>query len=268
MASTLEKWGVSFDDAYAAALDNLRDATVAKFIRFAPCLYVSDWNDSYDSSRILLPDMIHQLGLGATPVFMIPTRNRLLVAAGSDRSAMAKMIDLAHGVVADEGRCVSAKLYRLEGRNIVEAVPDDAELASNLKLLDLKFLADDYASQKAALEKFHQDEGLDIFVASFAAFQINGRLTSMSTLTKGVDTLLPRTDAITFVTLAEPGGDEVRTRIVAWDDAWAVLGGAMTLQEAYPPLYRITSFPSDDALRRMPALAAPRTPATSTASTA
>jgi hypothetical protein len=253
MASTLQKWGVSFEGAYAVALDNLRDATVAKFSRVASGLYVSNWNDSYDSARMLLPDVLHQLGLGATPVFMLPTRNRLLVASGSDRSAVAKMIDLAHQVVEEEGRAVSAKLYRLEGRASVEFVPDDAELASNLKLLELKFLADDYASQKADLEKFHQQKGLDIFVASFAAYKVNGQLTSMATWTKGVDTLLPKTDAITFVTLPE-GNGQARTKVVRWDDAFAMLGRGMVLQDDYPPLYRVTGFPTEEALKRLPPL--------------
>lgn len=253
MASTLEQWGVPFESAYAAALDNLRDATIAQFIRVAPNLYVSNWNDSYDSARMLLPDLLHQLGLGARPVFMIPTRNRLLVASGADRSAVNMLIELAHCVVEEEGRWVSAKLYRLDERTAAEYVPDDAELAGNLKLLDLKFLAEDYLSQKADLEKLHRQQGLDIVVASFAAYKIDGQLTSMTTLTKGVDTLLPKTDAITFVTPPQ-GSGRPRTKLVRWDDAFAVLGGAMTLQDDYPPLYRVAGFPTEDALQRMPPL--------------
>lgn len=252
-AKTLDEWGVSFDDACQAALDNLRDISVAKFDRIAPDLVVSDWNDSYDSSRVLLPDVLHQAGLGAAPVFMIPTRGRLLAASSANAAAMAQMVDVAHAVVQDEGRLVSARMYRLEGRTAVEFVPDDPAVAANLKRLDMTFLGDDYAQQKAELDRIHERAGIDLFVATYAVYEMNGEPVSVSTLGEGVDTLLPKTDAIAFVAQSEDDGKQ-RIRVVKWEDAWPVLGASMVRQDDDPERYRISVFPPEHVLQALPAL--------------
>ena len=252
-AETLVKWGVTFDEAYGAALDNLRDISVAKFDTIAPGLVVGAWNDSYDTSRALLADVLHQAGVGAAPVFMLPTRNRLLVASGSNPAAVAQMVELAHKVVGDEGRPVSAKMYRLEDREAVEFVPDDAAIADNLRLLAMKFLSDDYAQQKAELEKIHEKERADVFVATYAIFEMDGRPVSIGTLSKDVDTLLPKTDAIAFMMLPEADA-KPSFKLVRWEDAWPVLSGIAQRQHDYPERYRVSVFPPEDVLQGWPAL--------------
>ena len=54
----LERWGVSFDEAWSQALMNLRAESPPAWRKVGPGVWVGAWNDGYDSSRILLPEVV------------------------------------------------------------------------------------------------------------------------------------------------------------------------------------------------------------------
>jgi hypothetical protein len=80
----LAKWGGTFDDAFAAALVNLRRRSEKPFMAFSPGLFCSDWADTYDTSRLLLTDIVAALPVRGAPVAMLPNRNVLLVTGADD----------------------------------------------------------------------------------------------------------------------------------------------------------------------------------------
>src|ERR1700733_10109134 len=45
----------------------------------APGLYEGQWKDSYESSRILLTDLVYRLSVSGEPVAFIPNRNEFCV---------------------------------------------------------------------------------------------------------------------------------------------------------------------------------------------
>ncbi|NHZ94439.1 hypothetical protein [Massilia sp. CCM 8734] len=94
--ATLMEWGVSVEDGLAAASDNLRGRSVTNFDEVVPGVFLSAWNDSYDSSRLLFPDIVHRLNLGAEPVMMMPTRSRLIATSAHKLAGMLAMVEPAH----------------------------------------------------------------------------------------------------------------------------------------------------------------------------
>lgn len=254
--SSLADWGVSFDTALAAAIDNLRDATVASFEQIIPGLFVATWNDAYDTSRLLFPDVIHQIGLGGDPLVMIPTRGRLLVASSNDRAAQLAMVGAAGQLVEEEGRQVSALMYRYEQGRAIEYVPPDPEVAAVLMEFRRRMLADDYAGQKESLDKSYEENGTDLFVASYQILSSKktGRETSFSVWTEGVDTVLPETDLVALVSTAEQeaGGAEP-PKLVGWHDLQAALGPFERLPDRYPARYRPVNFPDQTTRDALPA---------------
>lgn len=245
--SALTDWGVSFDAALAAALDNLRDISVANFVQVAPGVQMAAWDDSYEASRILLADLFFRLNVGGDPVVMMPTRNRLLVASSNNSAAQLAMLALARGYASDEGRVISALMYRFEQGKAVAYVPADAEVQAQLEQLKKIYLADDYASQKQLLDKAYEREQVDIFVATCQLVQKTdtGRLISYGVWTEGVDTLLPEVD---LVALVRPDDDSESgagaPKLVAWDDLRASIAELARSEEGYPARYRLRSFPS------------------------
>ncbi|MGI4721676.1 MAG: hypothetical protein ACRYGO_22630 [Janthinobacterium lividum] len=252
----LAQWGVSAADALAAAMDNLRDATVDRFVQPQRGVFMGAWNDAYDSSRLLLPDLAHRVA-GANPLAMAPARGTLLLASGNDAEAVRAMIALARRVADEETRPVSALVYRFVDGRPVEYAPADvpAEAAARAALAGLErcYRYGDYAAQKETLDELHEQDGTDIFVAGYRVIREKdtGEEYSLCTWARGVDTLLPRTDRVALGIPGE-GKDAPEYRIVPWDALHAACGHLMQpVLDAFPERYRVTAFPDPDVLRRL-----------------
>ena len=249
--SSLSDWGISFATALDAATNNLRDATVASFEQISPGLFMGTWNDAYHTSRLLFPDVMHQLGVGGEPLVMIPTRGCIMVVSANDRAAQLAMIGVARQVVEEEGRQVSALMYTYEQGRAVEYAPPDPEVAALLGEFRRRTLTGDYASQKEMLEKAHEKSGTDVFVASYQVLSSKqtGREASFTVWTEDVDTLLPEADLVALVSTAElEDGRSGPPKLVAWRDLQAATGAFERLPERYPPRYKPVDFP-DQAVR-------------------
>jgi hypothetical protein len=117
------------------------------------------------------------------------------------------------------------------------------------RFLDLVRVTDaaNYEEQKPVLEEQAQAGDDEVFVASvlLATDPASGETTTVCSWTEGVPSLLPRADRIAFVS---PGETEEESRImyVPWDDAAAVMSGAMAPQGIVPERWRVDRFPTGD----------------------
>lgn len=254
--SSLADWSINFDTALSAAIDNLRDSTISSFEQVAPGLYLSSWNDAYDTSHLLFPDVLYQLGVGGEPVAMIPTHNRLMVASANDSAAQLTMINAARLFAEEEGRQLSALMYHYVNGRAVEYQPHDPDVAAKLAELRRKTLAEDYAGQKDMLEKAHEKSGTDVFVASYQLISSRetGREASFTVWTENVDTLLPEADLVALVSTAElEDGRQGPPKLVAWQDLQAATGAFELLADRYPARYKPANFPGKAAREALPA---------------
>lgn len=254
--STLAEWGVSFATALADATDNLRDATISSFEQIAPGLFIGTWDDAYDTSRLLFPDVVYQLALGGEPVVMIPTRGRMMVVSSNDREAQLAMVRMARQFVEEEGRQVSALMYRYDQGRAVEWAPSDPEVAGLMAEFLRRTLLDDYAGQKEMLEAAHEKDGTDIYVASYEVMSAKqtGNEASFTVWAENVDTLLPETDLVALVATAElDDGEKAPPKLVAWRDLIAVTGDFERMAQRYPARYKAGNFPDRAAREALPA---------------
>ncbi|HEX8957630.1 MAG TPA: DUF1444 family protein [Burkholderiaceae bacterium] len=249
-----EKWGVTFDEAWQACLDNLRARSPEKPRRLEDGVVQCLWDDSYDSSRILLPDLLNRSGAGIDPVIMIPTRDCLLLAAASNPQTQARMVDYAGEAMEQQGRFVSALMYRYSGTGLTRYVPAEPAVARKLHDLRTRALMTDYAQQRDLLEKADKKNGRDLFHASFKVFESkrSGGLVSVASVTRDALGSIPQTDLIGFAFLA-PGGKQ-GVKFVAWNDVMMFADGWLIRDEQhYPPRYRVEGFPAQDKLDAAPA---------------
>jgi len=243
-AAQVRTWGVPFDDVLATALDNLRAMSAERFERRSDGVVIGAWGDAYDSSRLLLPELVQRAGI-ADPVAMIPTRGTLLLAPAADRGALLAMLGLAEAAHAQEGRCVSASMFDFRGGAAQVHTPDDPEVAARLAAFGQAYLSEDYAAQKRALDDLHQKDGADIFVATFMRMQDDrgGAPFSICSWTEGVDALLPKTDRVALVVMDADGVPQ-SSLVVEWNALHAVAGQLMAPQpDGWPLRYRVTHFP-------------------------
>lgn len=240
-----KSWGITLEEGLAIALTNLRDTTADSFVEVVPGLFRGDWNDSYDISRIFLPDVLERLPLKGRPVFMVSSRETLLVTGDHDGHALAAMVELGLQA-ASEGRAISTGLYCYEDGKVATYPVQHPLLQARLARMRYLTTKNEYDTQKHALDLIHQENSTDIFVANYqlyAAQEDPDQLFSIASWTEGVDSLLPRVDRLVLVRPNEDCSD-AETRAVSWEQAMALLGDL--LEEApgfYPPRYRTLGFP-------------------------
>lgn len=254
----LETWGVSQDEALGAAIDNLRDRSENRFVDRGHGVLMGDWDDTFESSRILLTDLACRatagpLGVGIDPVLMIPTRGVFLLTAANNTAGQLHMIELAHQAIREERRFVSRHLYRIEAARVVRYQPSDPELAEALGMLERMTLSGDYAAQAEVLTALHEKQGIAETVAAYQLLQnpTDGRMRSYCVWLEGESCWLPKTD---WVGLGSPSadGEPVPGKMVAWQDLCEVAGVQLEPLGGFPPYYKTGQFPTEQQIARLP----------------
>jgi hypothetical protein len=77
---SLMEWGLTFDEAFVIAMDNLRSRSVSQFEKQDGGFYLSIFGDWHDASRMLLPDLFEGLDLLGDPVAIAIVREGVVVA--------------------------------------------------------------------------------------------------------------------------------------------------------------------------------------------
>lgn len=250
-----EQWGLTLDEALSIALDNLREATADAFEEIAPGLYVGRWNDGYDTSRVLLPDVLQRAPIKGQPVFMIPTRDVLLVTGDKDDQGISHMVETCFKAM-ESGRVVSSQMYTYQDQSIIAFTPRDDVLEARLASLEHMLLEGNYTTQKELLDKISEEQNEDVFVATYLLYKLTGsndQTFSMCTWTKSVDTLLPKTDRVALVDLQDDG--TTNAQVFEWDEVASRLGELMKPESVYPPRYRTLGFPTAEQLSELTPLA-------------
>jgi hypothetical protein len=214
--SEFDKWNVDFDAAFATATSNLRNfADLDGFVEMSPGLYKGAWDDSYDSSRMLIPDIIQRLPLFGDPVAFVPGRNHLWVTGSNDQAAIAKMLEVG-GEALFEPYELSDNLFLFDGAQWWVYKSDTPSIASALRELQHRRAVMDYQQQKADLERIYEREQTDVFVASHAQWESpDGASYTCCVWSKDIPSLLPKTEMIIF--LIDADGDKKDVFVVSWD---------------------------------------------------
>lgn len=244
-------WGLSFAEALAIAIDNLRDAA-DNFSELAPGVYRGGWADGYDISRALMPDMLERVPVRGGPVFMMPTRDVLLVTGDNDDDGLSHMLELSLQAL-QQGRAVSAHMYHVHERQVRRYQPADPVLVQRLAHLARLLDKSEYDAQKAALDHIHEEQGTDVFVASYNLFTADDDSAlsfSLASWTRGVDTSLPKVDRLALVR-PDAEDDIGEVRVVSWAQAAHLLEPLLAEEQGYPPRYRTRGFPDDAQLAQL-----------------
>ncbi|MDP9605555.1 UNVERIFIED_ORG: hypothetical protein J2W38_005369 [Variovorax paradoxus] len=247
----LKRWGIGFERAFKIAVDNLRHKTAPAFIEIGPGLYASNYGDYYDAGRIFLHELAWQLPLNGDPVAMVPNRTSLLICGAGDAAALENMVATARRVLHEQSRPLGAEMFRLRDKTWSLWTPP-GQAGALLAVLLREEKAVDYNDQRQALERAHEDAGIDVYVAKHTLLQrdADGSLVSFAVLSKGVDTWLPEVD---LVFLLEAEGE--MPTIIAWEH---FAEHAAHLIEQLPlavPRWRVLGYPEGACLHRLRDLA-------------
>ncbi|MFP2930125.1 hypothetical protein ACLESO_33995 [Pyxidicoccus sp. 3LG] len=247
----LERWGVSFDQAHADALSNLRRRGVEPLTPVAPGACALSTNDSYGASRLLLAEVVRRCEVRGEPVALVPNRDTLLITGSSEAQGLLKVAEVAQ-LAIQAPRPVDGRALRLTAEGWKPFLPEPGSPArSILQKLAVTSQARDYQEQAERLEQQHAQEGTDLFVAGYIPeSDEHGRSFGQAVWVSGIDALLPRADVVLFMD-GELGPRAPPVAVVRWDlvvrDAGLLLMPELGL---YPERYRVTGFPSKEQLQR------------------
>ncbi|WP_321787907.1 hypothetical protein [Paraburkholderia sp. J94] len=193
----LAKWGVSFDEALAIAIDNLREASSQPWLALQNGVFLSQFGDFYDASRLLLTDLLYRQAISGAPVVMAPNRTVLLLTGDRSEAGLQTLVELAEQAYT-QSRPLPPLMLRWNGDAWERFVPP--ALAARLHRMRLREQDADYQDQKGLLDELHVREGRDVFVAKHTVLQsADGAQRSVCAWSEGVHALLPDTDFFVLV---------------------------------------------------------------------
>lgn len=248
--SSLDDWGVTFEEAFQVAILNLREKTDPNAIKqIAPGLFIGQWNDSYDSARMLLPDILHRLSLNGDPVVFVPNRDQLWVTGKYNKDGISAM--LVHGKQShfDQGHSLSPNLFLHTDGEWQTYLPLEEDLQKLAVGMRRQRDGLDYTQQKDYLDQLYKLRNVDIFVANCMLYKRKDEsLFTGCAWTKGVESLLPETDVIAFVVDVEK-----KDKFIAdWSLATQLVGHLLKPEpDLFPVRYRVTEFPTGDQLAQL-----------------
>lgn len=249
-ADQLETWGVTFYEAMEVAKRNLTETTT-EYAQLGS-MYALAVGDAYDATRLLLTETIEQMEVPGDTLAAVPNRERLYVCGSEDEEGLLLLSKAVEQDLNHE-RSITGVLFRLRDDEWEPWLPPQDHPAYDAwRLLALQSHGQDYAEQKALLDKRHAKEQADVFLASFSAMEdeASGSVTSWCSWAEGIESWLPETDEVIFTSILAPDDVKLRAR-ASWDEVRAVAGDLMEPLELYPPRWRVTGFPSDEALAQL-----------------
>jgi uncharacterized protein YtpQ (UPF0354 family) len=254
----LEKWQQDELLVLALALANLRahveaapdcepyDASAAY-----PIWHVTR-DDSYEASRLALPHYLAGFRgkVNGTPIAIVPHRSLLVIAGDADNEAIARLAQMAEAEFAASTRPVSPAVYTIDaaGKVIPLRLPPAHPQHWAVERGHYLLAQTCHADQKKWLEERFEEEGTDVFVASFGLLTKNetGAIRSWGSMTKDVATLLPKTDLVGLNDLVE------KPFLVPWEKVFELAPECFVPAPEFEPFrVRIVGWPAPAVLAEL-----------------
>jgi uncharacterized protein YtpQ (UPF0354 family) len=242
--SKLAEWGVSFDEALDIATDNLRLESSNSWLAMQNGVFLSQFGDFYDASRLLLTDVLYRQSIAGAPVVMAPNRTVLLLTGDRNEAGLRTMVEIAEQA-QEEPRPLPPLMLRWSGSAWEKFTPEP--LAATLHRMRLRQLASDYQVQLDALNQIHVREQRDVFVAKHTVVQReDGVQRSFCAWTEGIHSLLPDTD---FFALYRPSTKQ--TAFVPRHEIKRRFASIVKPTEHLPIRYEVNQFPDAETFQEL-----------------
>ncbi len=249
----LAKCGISFEQAFELATDNLRKITGPEMIQIQPGLYAGPWSDCYAPSRFVLPELFQWLEVKGRPIAIPVNRNSVFISGSADAENHTLLLQLVNKVLEEPRPLAPRFLVLADDGSWKPWLPDgDTPAFDEFYHLSMRANANEYEAQKTLMDQLHQKEGKDIYVAPMRLFEESEtkRWRSCCVWSRGLVTYLPKTDFVIFFDTEKPEGQNVVCQ-AEWEPMMSHVGKQMTKQSAYPERYRVETFPDSWILEEL-----------------
>lgn len=240
----LSKWGHSLDEVLEIAIRNLADRSSPRFERMEKGFYASSFEDYYDASRLLIPQLFDGLEVRGDPVAIAVSRSGVVVGGSEDFDVLNAMAAFIEERAKEETRPVSNLPLVLRGGAWQLFDCPSPKHAALDRLRAMQWLQD-YADQKLLLDPHFDRVGRDVFVATLRGLRDSDRIRTWTTWTSEAVSLLPEADAVALVK------DGYQTMVRRWSDVIEHCGPLRLEPSLYPRRYLVETGPDDEAWERL-----------------
>lgn len=244
----LEDWGITFYEAMEVAKRNLAETTDQYGKLGSICAMVV--GDAYDATRLLLDDHLDQMEVEGDTLAAVPNRERLYVVGSDDEEGLAVLAALVEQDLTHE-RSLCGRLFRRAGGDWQPWLPPaDHPTYQAWRRLAVQSAGQEYHEQKERLDKQNVAEGIDAFVASFSATQLEatGQINTYCAWSQSIESWLPETDSVVL-------SDEQMQPIarVPWETLLQAAGDFIEPLGVYPERWRVSVYPPEETVARLAA---------------
>ncbi len=247
----LDGWGVDRDTAWARARANMLDLAPDIGV-VEPRALTRIMSGQIDSASYLMaPGWLAARAGGGRIVAWASGRDSLVVVRADDDVGLEQLATVACEEWEDAPRAISPVLYTVDGDGEVVplSVAPSHEAFEALELSRYKLALREYTEQKTLLDERHDDDGTDIFVASYLVHQLeSGGLRSTAVWTRDVDSLLPEADVVALLDDRTEELVEVPLPILL-----ASVPGIERAEGLFPVRYRARAWPAPGLIEQLKA---------------
>lgn len=214
-------------------------------------------DDSYESSRLTLPGWLGSFRdqVSGRPIAVVPERSQCVVTGDASADAVRYLLEVAEREWTASPRGISPVVYAAtDDGAIVPYRSEDPSLGAGIARAHVLLALREYEEQGRALEARFEEEGTDLWVAKPIGItsKEDGPIL-VAIWPEDVEGLLPIVDRLVFQRSEE---DRMRLVTVRWADALRLAGRHLEREpEIEPPRFRIRSFPDEQELRALEAVA-------------
>lgn len=211
-------------------------------------LFTASADDWFNPSHILVEDWIRMLPLKGEPVVLISTSDILFVTGADNTEALLYMTELGkrYGELSHSVSRIPI-LLTPHGWEMFQPAQDHPANSAIQSLLSMEMMPL-YNHQVGILKRIRSE----YVSACMLISEKDGSASTVSTWTKNVDLLLPKTDWLAFVSVNSIDfTGEIIVPPIPWNEVQAIVGYRMEPTELSPLRYRIKSFPSDQEITQL-----------------
>jgi hypothetical protein len=229
----VDLWRIPLEELIQIAMENLRKMSSKGFVEVSDGVFVSGWQDTYDTSRILLTDKVREeCKVQGQHLAFLPNRDYVFITGSDDTVGIKIVLDMCKDLENAPRPLYMVPLVLQENAWQVFYPNQFHPCFHELNFARIIGLSGIYAHSKQTLEEKLEE---DVFVATYSAF---GSEESPEIFTMCVWTcksLLPKTQWINFMDVDPKTEEGTSLGVARWEDVEQLFGDKFATTLKYPP---------------------------------
>ncbi len=231
--SVANEWNTPIEDLMKIAVENLSKISSKAFVEVSDGVFVSGWQDTYDTSRILLTDKIREeCKVKGHHLAFLPNRDYVFITGSDDALGIEVVLDMCKDLENSARPLYMVPLVLQENRWEVFYPNEYHPCYHELRLARIRGLSGIYDHSQMTLEEKLAE---DVFLAKFTALGSEESPEVFTMCVWSCKSLLPKTEWINFIEVDKNTERGESLGLARWEDVETHLGNKFTITLPYPP---------------------------------